>query len=129
MTCSAVITWSFAIGSPNFYFVILTRIYPAETKEKSTNYQKNFINTRIILIKDCYYYQRKHQRCKEKGRYFTAEIKKIVERYLISFIHSDFTTKKAGYISAGQSKRKPSANIRKGHFAMKRPVPLILHQC
>lgn len=35
----------------------------------------------MILIKDCYYYQRKNQRCKEKGRYFTAEIKKIVERY------------------------------------------------
>lgn len=30
---------------------------------------------------DCYYYQRKNQRCKEKGRYFTAEIKKNVESY------------------------------------------------
>jgi len=32
---------------------------------------------------DCYYYQRKNQRCKEKGRYFTGEIKKNVESYYI----------------------------------------------
>lgn len=54
----------------------------------------------MILIKDCYYYQRKNQRCKEKGRYFTAEIKKIVERYYNLFYLKIFL-----YVCIG--KRKP----------------------
>jgi deoxyadenosine/deoxycytidine kinase len=90
------------------------------------NIHRNPLYTIIILIKDCYYYQRKNRRCKEKGRDFTAEIKKIVERYLIS-VHSAYKAlvnklTKDPLLLKLEAQSILFALIRKGHFAMKRPV-------